>query len=141
MKVILLLAIVFLSPFIYGQSIISHMDVYIQPSVEQQISINGNDTVVTPQYFKVPQMFIALNDTSNISEFSVKLGTSPGNGDIITRTFNYLTQGDFPDGTSYTRNGKYIRLILGKYATLSAYYAQVQITVNGTEQPAISYNE
>lgn len=118
---------------------IQHMDVFVRDYFEHSITVNGSDTVISINSFKEPQMFVVLTDTNNITGFTVKLGTTSGGNDIIEKTFTYATEGEFLDGTSYIRDGVYIRLYLGKYATLGNYYAQVQATVGGNVQTAVTF--
>lgn len=131
----LLLVGLFLSFVNYAQNKIHHMDVFVQNSLEE--TTVDNATVFTS--YKEPIMFIALNDTSNISSFVVSLGTTNGGSDIFQRTFIYDAQGSFEDGTSYSRDGVYVRLSLGKLTNLPAYYAQVRAIVNGYLQSAVNY--
>ncbi len=140
MKTILcLLAGLCVSAYLHAQTI-NHMDVFVQDYSEQNITINGNDTLISITSLKEPQMFLVLNDTNNISSFTVKLGTTTGGNEIIEKTFSFADEGQFPDGTSYTRDGLYVRLFLGKYTTLNTYYASVRATASGSQQSAVSYS-
>lgn len=136
MKTLLLLAAVGLFGSMQAQNPIGHMDVYVQSHLEET-TVNS-EIILAP--VQEPQMFIALSDTNNVSSFIVKLGTTEGGNDIFQKTFIYNTTGIFEDGTSYTRDGAYVRLNLGKYATLTTYHAQVKAVVNGTEQTAVTFS-
>jgi hypothetical protein len=116
-------------------NVIQYMDVFIQIYVED----NTVDSLTNLQVFKEPQMNITLSDTANINSFVVKLGTTEGSGDILTKTFNFLETGPFPDGTSYIRNGGYVYFLLGKYLSLPPYHAQVIANVNGENQSAVGF--
>ena len=136
-KLISLFAGVMLSYFAQAQTnAIHHMDVFVQ---NHFIQINQGDTAITTEVQKEPQMFVVLSDTNNIASFSVKLGTTSGGNDILDKTFSFLEEGEFEDGTSYTRDGNYVRIFLGKYATLPAYHAQVRATVSGSQQSAVTF--
>lgn len=132
---LLLLVGIIVSITSYAQNSIHHMDVFVQNSLEEATV----DNAIVFTSYKEPIMFIALNDTSNISSFAVSLGTTNGGSDIFQRTFTYDAQGSFEDGTSYSRDGMYVRLSLGKLTNLPAYYAQVRATVNGSQQQAVTY--
>lgn len=119
---------------------VSHMDVFIQTHFNQVDSINGNDTLHLTEVIKEPQMFVILSDTNDITAFSIKLGTTFGGSDILERTFDFGNEGEFQDGTSYTREGNYVRILLGKYATFPAYHAQVRATVNGSQQSVVTFS-
>ena len=139
MKLIALLLALTVTCFFSQAQTISHMDVFVQDNIEVSISVDGNDTIRTITTLKEPKMFVVLSDTINISSFTVKLGTTNGGNDIIEKTFTYGSQGQFQDGTSYTRDGIYVRFYLGKYSTLTNYYAQVRATVGGSQQTAINF--
>lgn len=128
MKTILTLLAGLLFGFAANAQTISHMDVFVQT--------HFSDSTI----LKEPQMFVVLNDTANITSFTVKLGTTNGGNDILDKIFIFGTEGEFQDGTSYSRDGKYVRLYLGKYATLPAYYAQVRATVSGSQQSAVTFS-
>lgn len=140
-KLTTLFALLVLSVTLQAQNnSIQHMDVFVQTHFNQTDSINGNDTLHLTEVLKEPQMFVVLSDTNNITSFSVKLGTTSGGNDILDKTFSFSEEGQFQDGTSYTRDGNYVRLFLGKYATLPAYHAQVRATVSGSQQSAITFS-
>lgn len=137
-KLISLFAGLMLSFFAQAQTnAIHHMDVFIQTHFTQ---INQGDTAITTEVQKEPQMFIELSDTNDITSFTVKLGSTSGGNDIIEKTFTFNEEGEFQDGTSYSRDGIYVRLYLGKYATLPNYYAQVRATVGGSQQSAVTFS-
>lgn len=136
MKLTLLLTCLFYFTVCQAQNnVIQHMDVYVQTHFEN----NTTDSVTNLQVFKEPQMNITLSDTANVNSFVVKLGTTEGSGDILTKTFNFLETGPFPDGTSYIRNGQYVHFLLGKYLSLPLYHAQVIANVNGVNQSAVGF--
>lgn len=135
----ILLAGLGISTFSQAQ-VIHHMDVFVQDQFNQNITINNGDTIISIEALKEPQMFVVLADSNNISAFYVKIGSSPGGSDIIEKTFTYGDEGTFQDGTSYTRDGLYVRFNLGQYASLGTYYASIRATVNGSQQSAITFN-
>jgi hypothetical protein len=136
---LILLAGLIISAFAQAQTI-QHMDVFVQDDFSHSISVTNGDTTVTVNAFKSPKMFVVLNDTANISSFTVKLGSTSGGNDIFEKTFSFADEGTFQDGTSYTRDGNYLHFSLGQFSSLSAYYASINATVNGTQQSAISYS-
>lgn len=120
---------------------IQHMDVTFENHAIQSVEINGSDTTINVTQQKEPKLFVVLSDTNNISSFTVKLGTTTGGSDIFQKTFEFDTEGTFQDGTSYTREGNYVRLNLGQLNSFTTYYAQVQATVNGNPQAAVIFSD
>lgn len=116
------------------------MDVTFENHAVQSVEINGSDTTINVVQQKEPRLFVVLADTNNISSFTVKLGTTTGGSDIFQKTFEFTTEGTFQDGTSYTREGNYVRLNLGHLNNFTTYYAQVQATVSGSTQAAVTFS-
>jgi hypothetical protein len=109
---------------------IKHMDVYLQPTQTDTASYHS------------PQMLIDLADTSIITTIEISLGTTNGGTDIISKSFAYNQEGEFPDGTAYVRDGSIIRLNLGVYPPLSTCFATARLHYsNGSYSEAVSFNQ
>jgi hypothetical protein len=107
---------------------IKHMDVYLKPIQTDTAS------------YCSPQMLIDLTDTISITDIVVKLGTTDGGSDIISKTFTYNTEGQFNDGTAYIRDNAIIRLELGIYLPISTCYASARIKFsNGTFSSPVTF--
>ncbi|UPT68643.1 MAG: hypothetical protein M0D57_08490 [Sphingobacteriales bacterium JAD_PAG50586_3] len=137
-KSISLLALLILSYSAKAQiDAIKRMNIFVETHFNSTDSINGSDSLYL-EVLKEPQMLIELTDTNNITTFNVKLGTTFGGSEIFEKTFDFNNIGEFQDGTSYIRQGNYVRILLGKYPVFSAYHAQVMATVNGSQQSAVT---
>ena len=109
---------------------IKHMDVYLQPILDDTVALSN------------PQMLIDVTDTISITDIEVNLGTTEGSADIISKTFTYNQEGEFQDGTSYTRDGNIVRLNLGTYSSLPSCYATARLRYsNGTYSDPVSFNQ
>ncbi|UPT69008.1 MAG: hypothetical protein M0D57_10475 [Sphingobacteriales bacterium JAD_PAG50586_3] len=127
-KFISLLAGIAFATILQAQSNpIIKMDVYLKPIYGDSIS---------------PQMFVELDDTLLISEIDVKLGTTETGAEIFQKSFEFNTNGEFEDGTTYVREGNVLRMDLGRYLGFSTCFATVRLQYsNGTFSSPVSFNQ
>lgn len=72
-------------------------------------------------------MHVAVYDTTGIDYLEVKLGTTEGGSELLSRNFSFDVSGGLGDGTSYHRLGYDIDLGLGNYRGLLKYFAGLRI--------------
>jgi hypothetical protein len=111
-----------------GQSI----DPPVSLDIVMQVVSNDNTMLPGDSLFKsttnlIGKAIVVVNDTIGLNKLHLKLGTTDGSGNLLTKTFNYAQQGNFPDGTSYTRNKNIIYLNLGNYTGLNFYFGEVTL--------------
>ncbi len=80
----------------------------------QVMSLQSHAMKMLPDNFDF-KIFVALNDTTNVSVIEVKLGNASGGSNLLNYSFGYDQTGNLPTGTAYTRKQKNIQLTLGSF--------------------------
>ncbi|MBL7928032.1 MAG: hypothetical protein JNL47_00970 [Bacteroidia bacterium] len=73
---------------------------------------------------------IVVEDTSNVHQLEVKLGSSAGDYSLVNAVFDFDVTGGLPAGYSYQRNGNAITLVTGTLTEQSTWFGSVQIKNN-----------
>jgi len=73
------------------------------------------------------QMTINLFATTGILSIQVKLGTTEGGSELLSKIFSYDVSGNVGDGCTYSRVGEVVTLGLGDYSGLTSYFSEVKI--------------
>ncbi len=73
---------------------------------------------------------IVVEDTSNVQQLEVKLGSSAGDYSFVNTVFDFDVTGGLPAGYSYQRNGNTITLVTGPLTEHSTWFGSVRIKNN-----------
>jgi hypothetical protein len=68
---------------------------------------------------------VVMGNTNGVSKIAAAIGSSEGSNDLFYKEFEYGTEGNFQDGTTYQAQGNTIDLGVGNYAGAAVYYAEV----------------
>jgi hypothetical protein len=74
------------------------------------------------------QMTIQLFEVTSIASIQVKLGTTSGGSELLSKTFTFDVSGNVGNGCSYSRVDDIVTLGLSSYIGLTAYFTEVRIT-------------
>lgn len=85
-----------------------------------------NDSIIPANVNLKAILIVELFDTTNVSTIAVKFGNVAGNPNYLNKSFSYLTQGVFSDGTSYRRDKNILYFNMGIFQGLNNFYAEVQ---------------
>lgn len=117
MKKLLLFAIICFS---LGANVFAQLDTsdfsYQLEFVDANEENAGMDTI----YFH--NIHLTLNDTVNVSEIAIKVGTTEGLGDIVDYEFVFDKNTLLPEGFTYFRRGSQLKLTVGKRSAATYYY-------------------
>ena len=83
---------------------------------------------------------ITLNDTLNIEEIQLKVGTTKSGEDIFQHDFDFDSE-DLPNEIIYTRTGQEISLGLGSMTHLSKHYFEIKLQYADGSQSNSVYAE
>jgi len=73
---------------------------------------------------------IVVEDTSNVQQLEVKLGSSAGDYSLVNAVFDFDVTGGLPAEYSYQRNGNAITLVTGTLTEQSTWFGSVRIKNN-----------
>lgn len=91
---------------------------------------NGQPDISDSTTFRIV-MKIAISDTVSIGTLNVSLRKDETDNTIIfSKTFTYDVSGTFSDGTSYSRSGYEITLLLGTFMGTIRPYAELVVSNN-----------
>ncbi|MFI5219199.1 MAG: hypothetical protein ACHQNT_06890 [Bacteroidia bacterium] len=120
----------------------SSMEVFMEVAPNDTNNLqNYNDSV----FFNLTQlkstMALLLEDTTNVINIHVKLGTTLGSSDLLNKIFVFDQSGIFMDGTSYKRENEVIYLGLGNFIGINTYYAEAKLEyANAVFSQSIYFN-
>jgi hypothetical protein len=102
--------------------------------------VNGQPDISDSTIFRVT-MKIIISDTASITNLQVGLKKSIDDATIIfSKTFTYDNVGNFADGSSYSRAGYEITMVLGEFmGTINPYVELVVTNNSGNVTDPISY--
>lgn len=118
MKKLISLLAGFAFPFFVSAQTIQHVDL----SVETEF-IDSSGTALIKNN---PKVLVDLVDTSNVSQIEIALYNAENNTQIITKTFNYNSPGEFSDGTYFNRSSDLLLFGMGRY-NLRSYTATFRV--------------
>lgn len=90
-------------------------------------SSNFEDTLVSSSTNLKGIMVIIVTDTTVISKIHVRMGNTNGSNDLFSKQYDFDVTANFPDGTSYRREGNVIYLGIGDYTGLNHFYAEAKL--------------
>lgn len=73
---------------------------------------------------------VLLEDTTNVSQLKVMLGTEADGSDLVMYTFNYDVTTSLPSGFSWSRSQNTVTLQVGTFDAQSTYFGSVSIKDN-----------
>lgn len=94
----------------------------------------GSDSLPLPRH--APTILLEVNNTEEITAIQSAIGTTAGATDLAEKSFDFLTQGIFDDGTIYTIEGNTARLYFGSFHHQGTYYIKVRL-----ERPDGSFSD
>ncbi len=119
---------------------VQHMDIGINRIFTDSVVVQNNDTLTFPVNWNQVVMLAILNaDTAGISELEVKLGTTEGGTELLSKTFNWTSEGNYSDGTSFFHEGQVQRCGLGKFRHNGTYHSAIRVKKNGSWSSPVSF--
>ncbi|UPT69005.1 MAG: hypothetical protein M0D57_10460 [Sphingobacteriales bacterium JAD_PAG50586_3] len=106
---------------------IKHMDITVESIHKDTLTFIDNDTIPLLLTHHKANMLVDLVDVDNISSVEVILGSTDGTSNLLSKSFNFSTEGIFTDGTSYSRQGNLLNIGLGLFPVTQAYFASVKL--------------
>lgn len=88
-----------------------------------QVALDAMPPFILEFEQRVVTLNLVMGNTSGITRIAAAIGSSEGSNDIFYKEFDFGTQGEFGDGTSYHAQGNTVQLGLGNY--VGSYYAEV----------------
>jgi len=82
---------------------------------------------------------VLLEDTTNVSQVKVMLGSEADSSDLVMYTFNYDVNTSLPSGFAWSRSGNTVTLQVGTFDAQSTYFGSVSIKDNNNTWRS-SYN-
>jgi hypothetical protein len=73
---------------------------------------------------------VLLEDTTNVSEIRVMIGSEADSSNLVLYTFSYDVNTSLPSGFTYSRSQNMVTLAVGTFATHSTYFGSVKIKDN-----------
>ena len=140
-KILLLLSLNCTFLIIYSSAqTIQRFDIGLNRVYTDSIVVENNDTIKYNINWNQAQLFAVLDpDTAGVSQLEIKLGTTQGEGDLLSKTFNWSQEGTFSDGTSYYHEKQVQRCNLGQYRHNGTYYATLKVKKNGAWSSPVSF--
>jgi len=96
---------------------------YIGVSAEDLAQMDSTMKIMLPANYTIHAV---VNGSQNVSKLAVKLGLSDGGSDLFYKEFDFGTEGDFDDGTSYHASGSSITLGIGRFGGYGEYHVEVR---------------
>ena len=91
-----------------------------------QPTLNILDTIYTKTYH------FDLNDTTTISKFHIKMGTTSGGSEVFSHVIDFDQTTNLPVGFNYSRDGMDVSLTVGAYHLGFFYYEAKLEDTSGT---------
>jgi hypothetical protein len=107
-----LLLFIFLMPF----KVFAQNNIY-----DAGISLQEVDSLI------ICSFVIVVEDTNDVQQLEVKLGSEPGAVNLANAVFNYDVSTGLPAGHSYERHGKTLTLGTGSFSERSTYFGSVRL--------------
>jgi hypothetical protein len=140
-RVIGTLYLLFICTIIHAQGHFPVIAMELQTSAISGNVVNGQPDISDSTVFNIV-MKVVISDTSSMTSLQVVLRKDVNDpNSLLSKTFTYDVAGILPDGTSYTRNGYEISLVLGDFMGTIDPYAELTVSnSNGnTTDPIIYY--